>query len=595
MFNTLFAEETGQKVPDENAEAGAEGTGDQPSTSTGAGTSILSFWSVAAAVTSTVKARADELVKSVVDTDWRNELSTFSHGVGEESKVLKEETAKLVEHLPEQIMDLPEKAAQAQIKEMGQTLEGVSAAFATLGKTLFQGTQELIAELREGVDTEITAAAREGKRAARGKAGNASTSKLASVQAKYNRFEAEVAAMQRDSSTYCDEPEDAEDFARWRSGFSLDAVKADIAKLTADNAFMGELHSRLVPIIVEDDDFWSRYFYRLHKLQQKEEQRQQLAQRAKNLQEDEVPLGWGDEDDTPAASEQPQAVAPAEAAAAAPAAAPEAAPAAPEASAKGASKAAGKATGLAASTSAPKATPSAEAKPAAVAPAPAPEPKQEAHTPAPAPAPAPEPAAEPGPSAAASAAPEAAVEAEAQAEPAGPAATASPPAEAPPGRSSAGHSGGGASGSTADEGVHVEAEPHAETASDSSAKEWCVVDSKPSTSGGGAAPAGPAAESSRGPVSGESSSGSPAGGGADESEAPAGAAASASAEPAEAEGKTEDAGAEDWASPVKEPAPKKAEAAKAAGGSAAKAAPHGKPAGGKGDDEEVDEDWGNWD
>ncbi|EFJ40204.1 hypothetical protein VOLCADRAFT_121747 [Volvox carteri f. nagariensis] len=274
---------------------------------------------VATAVTNTVKARADELVKSVVDTDWRTELSHFSREVGEESKTLKEKTAELVEHLPEQVVHLPEKAEEAlhhlptkvQLpKDVGQTLEGVGVVFAHLSKSLLQGTKELIDELKEGVETEIAAASREGKRAARGKSASSSTAKLTSAAAKYNRFEAEVAAMQRDSSTYCDEPDDAEDYARWKAGFSLEGVKADITRILSDNAFMAELQSRLVPIIVEYDDFWNRYFYRLHKLQQKEEQRQQLAQRAKTLQEDDVPLGWGDEDEvqlSPPSSSNPPA------------------------------------------------------------------------------------------------------------------------------------------------------------------------------------------------------------------------------------------------------------------------------------------------
>lgn len=70
---------------------------------------LFSLWNVAAAVTNTVKARADELVKSVVDTDWRNELSTFSREVGEEGKTLSHKTAEIVEHLPEQVGHLPEK------------------------------------------------------------------------------------------------------------------------------------------------------------------------------------------------------------------------------------------------------------------------------------------------------------------------------------------------------------------------------------------------------------------------------------------------------------------------------------------------------
>ncbi|GIL56197.1 hypothetical protein Vafri_11647 [Volvox africanus] len=303
MFNALFAEEAGQS--EKNAEPALKENKEDASTST-TPNSLLNFWSVAAAVTNTVKARADELVKSVVDTDWRTELSQFSREVGEESKTLKEKTAELVEHLPEQVVHLPEKAEEAlhhlpaQVhlpKEMGQTLEGVSVAFAQFGKSLLQGTKELIDELKEGVESEIAVASREGKRVGRGKLANSANVKLSSVTAKYNRFEAEVAAMQRDSSTYCDEPEDGDEYARWRAGFSIEGVKADIARILSDNAFMTELQSRLVPIIVEYDDFWHRYFYRLHKLQQKEEQRQQLAQRAKTLQEDDVPLGWGDDDE----------------------------------------------------------------------------------------------------------------------------------------------------------------------------------------------------------------------------------------------------------------------------------------------------------
>lgn len=50
--------------------------------------------------------------------------------------------------------------------------------------------------------------------------------------------------MQRDSSTYCDEPEDVEEFDRWRSTFSLEGVKAEIERTVAENAFMAELQVR---------------------------------------------------------------------------------------------------------------------------------------------------------------------------------------------------------------------------------------------------------------------------------------------------------------------------------------------------------------
>lgn len=57
---------------------------------------------------------------------------------------------------------------------------------------------------------------------------------------------------------------------------------------------MAELQQRIVPLIVSHETFWTRYFYRLHKLKEQHEQRQQLAQRAAQAEEE---IGWGDDDE----------------------------------------------------------------------------------------------------------------------------------------------------------------------------------------------------------------------------------------------------------------------------------------------------------
>lgn len=84
------------------------------------------------------------------------------------------------------------------------------------------------------------AGARRGSSASLGAAGGAGG-------ARYSRFDASVAAMQRDSSTYCDEPEDEEDFAAWLDGFDLAGRKPDIDRLIAENTFMSELQVRCCP------------------------------------------------------------------------------------------------------------------------------------------------------------------------------------------------------------------------------------------------------------------------------------------------------------------------------------------------------------
>ena len=62
--------------------------------------------------------------------------------------------------------------------------------------------------------------------------------------------------------------------------FDLEARRPEIEAIIADNTFMAELQSRIVPLIVDYSVFWTRYFYRLHLLREKHSQRQQLAQRA---------------------------------------------------------------------------------------------------------------------------------------------------------------------------------------------------------------------------------------------------------------------------------------------------------------------------
>lgn len=102
-----------------------------------------------------------------------------------------------------------------------------------------------------------------------------------------------MSAMQRDSSTYCDEPEDVEEFATWRSTFSLEERKGDIGAVTKDNAFMQELQSRIVPMIVEYESFWTRYFYRLHKLQMAEDARATLVKSETGFELTCVSVTWG--------------------------------------------------------------------------------------------------------------------------------------------------------------------------------------------------------------------------------------------------------------------------------------------------------------
>ena len=82
-------------------------------------------------------------------------------------------------------------------------------------------------------------------------------------------FDKKVAAMQRDSSAYCDEPADAAAYAAFAATFDAesDDTKNAVEALLAANSFMKVMSGRIVPAVVAYDVFWSRYFFRLRLLE----------------------------------------------------------------------------------------------------------------------------------------------------------------------------------------------------------------------------------------------------------------------------------------------------------------------------------------
>lgn len=58
---------------------------------------------------------------------------------------------------------------------------------------------------------------------------------------KFSRLEADVAAMQRNSATYCEQPAASPEYDAWLADFSLNSRADEIAAICQENAFMSEL------------------------------------------------------------------------------------------------------------------------------------------------------------------------------------------------------------------------------------------------------------------------------------------------------------------------------------------------------------------
>lgn len=68
--------------------------------------------------------------------------------------------------------------------------------------------------------------------------------------------------LQRSGATYCDEPAEKELYAAFLEAYDEEAHQAEAEEILASNSFMADLHSRLVPLVISDDTFWQRYFFR---------------------------------------------------------------------------------------------------------------------------------------------------------------------------------------------------------------------------------------------------------------------------------------------------------------------------------------------
>lgn len=272
-----------------------------------------SFWSVANALKDAVKQQTADLAASLQSTDWKSELTGLQDGLKEESveisqkaKEVTEElghkTIEVAKNLP-QVVDEGRRKAVAQLEHLPGTsaahvqvaaaqLQQAGASLTKMGQRVVNNTTEMLDHFSSAIQAEMDAT----QEMARTQSGTAPRSQNLTEGSKFSRFDADVAAMQRDSSTYCDEPDDDEDFETWCSAFDLPGRKPDITKLLSENTFMSELQARIVPVVVDYESFWTRYYYRLHKLEERHAKVTALAMRAEaGPTEDEV--GWGMDDD----------------------------------------------------------------------------------------------------------------------------------------------------------------------------------------------------------------------------------------------------------------------------------------------------------
>ncbi|XP_012497719.1 PREDICTED: BSD domain-containing protein 1 [Propithecus coquereli] len=114
----------------------------------------------------------------------------------------------------------------------------------------------------------------------------------------YDGTKARLYSLQSDPATYCNEPDGPPElFDAWLSQFCLEEKKGEISELLVGSPSIRALYTKMVPAAVSHSEFWYRYFYKVHQLEQEQARRDALKQRAEQSISEEP--GWEEEEEEP--------------------------------------------------------------------------------------------------------------------------------------------------------------------------------------------------------------------------------------------------------------------------------------------------------
>lgn len=200
--------------------------------------------------------------ESVLET-YRRDLKEFGSGLRKESDLFREVASRAVKELPSSI-------------EVGTSaIDGVLKSTADI---ISQGKDALL-EPSDVDDSDVS------------EAGQNYSDRSGLNSKVYSRFDSQLNAIQSDARTYCNDPEDLDDYNKWKLGFVLSDRESEIEKLIGDNGSVEAIYRKVVPNEVNDGSFWCRYFYRVQKLKQQEDVRANLVRRSLTV-DDEEDLSW---------------------------------------------------------------------------------------------------------------------------------------------------------------------------------------------------------------------------------------------------------------------------------------------------------------
>lgn len=236
--------------------------------------SITSAWTFGSSLFKTIATKSESVIEN-----YRKDLEEFSSGLRKETEIIRQSASRAVQDLPSRL-ESGTAVAQTSLESVGQAIDTLGF---TVSNIIIHGKDSI---LNADDDDEYDA--------------ESNSNNDGQNVKPYSRIDAVIRAMQCDMKTYCDDPEHmAADYNEWKMGFVLEEKSEEIENLFEENSVIRDIYNELVPGSVDQETFWSRYFYKVHKVKIAEEARAKLVKRAIEGQGEED-LSWdvdGDEDE----------------------------------------------------------------------------------------------------------------------------------------------------------------------------------------------------------------------------------------------------------------------------------------------------------
>ncbi|KAG6431120.1 hypothetical protein SASPL_109195 [Salvia splendens] len=241
-------------------------------------TSPAPSWGIGSSLLKTIASKSESLIDN-----YYKDLQEFSSGIKKETSVIRQAATRAVQDLPTSL-ESGAAIAQESLEAVGQAIDNVGSTVSDIiGKDLNFSSNDSHLDQSDDDNSVGISASRD-----------AELGFSASVKP-YSRIDAMVRAVQCDIRTYIDEVEES-GFADWRLGFVLEERRGEIEGLLGEEGAVAEIYSEVVPVKVDEETFWCRYFYRVDRVVRAEEARLRMVKRAISGEEEEE-LSWDVDDD----------------------------------------------------------------------------------------------------------------------------------------------------------------------------------------------------------------------------------------------------------------------------------------------------------